>query len=210
MTARPQDGRDTSRPRRKTEEQRKQTERERKRRRIDRIKADPVAQAALSARRREYWAKYMAELKADPVAYAAYLAKKREREIRWYHEVIKLDPEKLKRHRETSRRREKLFRLEIVPMKIMQVEGIGKIKAYLNKAHFLGVVWPLIGEDTKEIAWRLRYGKPSKADLKAASEIVSAYVTLVERSNARGFETIRKALLAVEDEACKNVLADGE
>ena len=210
MTARPQDGRDSSRPRKKTDEEKRQTTREMRRRNRDRAKADPVAQAALSARRREYWAKYMTELKADPVAYAAYLAKKREREIRWYHEVIKLDPEKLKRHRETSRRREKLCRLEIVVMKIIQIEGVGKIKVYNAVAHFLGGGWPTIGEETKGLAGRLRYGKPTKADLIAASKAVLAYVALLERGNARGFETIRKALLAVEDEACKNVLADGE
>ena len=210
MTARPQDGRDTSWPRRKTEEQRKQTERERKRRRVERIKADPVEYAKLNASRREYWARYMADLKTDPVAYSAYLAKKRESQIRWYHKVIKVDPERLRRHRKASCGRKKLCRLEIVVMKIIQIEGVGKIKVYNAVAHFLGGGWPTIGEETKELAWRLRYGKPTKADLIAASKAVSAYVSLLERGNARGFETFRKALLAVEDEACKNVLADGE
>lgn len=64
-----------------------------------------------------------------------------------------------------------------------------------------GTVWPN-PDYLADVQWRLRYGKPSREDLRTAASAVAAYCELIERpSYGRRLPMLRRALRAAREAA---------
>ena len=49
----------------------------------------------------------------------------------------------------------------------------------MARARFDGMSWPVPDKDMADLGWKLRYGSPTRTDLYAAAEALSAYRQMV-------------------------------
>lgn len=61
-----------------------------------------------------------------------------------------------------------------------------------NYAHFNEMTWPVPGEGSRELEWRMRYGTPSQTDRYLAASIISAYEALIAATQPKRAHVVRE------------------
>lgn len=65
-------------------------------------------------------------------------------------------------------------------------------------AHFDQMCWPRNGKYLGDLAWKLRYGEPTKSDMLVAAEVIGAYMALIDKPAGARAKIIKLLKLAEE------------